>query len=381
MFLVVTLAAVYLATNVASAATVPQYEKVYYDLENADVLFKEYLKIHNKHYSAQEYPKRLETFKQSLREINIRNEVFSQTVFAPTVFSDLTQEERKSRFGFLPFNNTDAVILEVDPNAIYEDHFDWRDKGAVSAVKNQGACGSCYIFSAIGNIEGQYAIKHGQCLSLSEQQALDCLNTLGCNGGWPDDVMSQLAADNAALELESDYPYIASRGQCAEDASKKRVTVQDGKKLQTDDENALKQYLVTYGPLSIGPCARSARIATTILLANPAVKQQCMHCCVSAWRVRQPVKLLALEVSHLRPLALDATDMQMYSGGVLHPSECENVMDHAVLLVGYGEEAGTPYWIIKNSWGTNWGEQGYVRMVRGIKACGITTYVATSTVA
>ncbi|XP_073941135.1 cysteine proteinase 1-like [Choristoneura fumiferana] len=330
MFLVVTLAAVYLATNVASAATVPQYEKVYYDLENADVLFKEYLKIHNKHYSAQEYPKRLETFKQSLREINIRNEVFSQTVFAPTVFSDLTQEERKSRFGFLPFNNTDAVILEVDPNAIYEDHFDWRDKGAVSAVKNQGACGSCYIFSAIGNIEGQYAIKHGQCLSLSEQQALDCLNTLGCNGGWPDDVMSQLAADNAALELESDYPYIASRGQCAEDASKKRVTVQDGKKLQTDDENALKQYLVTYGPLSI---------------------------------------------------ALDATDMQMYSGGVLHPSECENVMDHAVLLVGYGEEAGTPYWIIKNSWGTNWGEQGYVRMVRGIKACGITTYVATSTVA
>ncbi|KAI8427478.1 hypothetical protein MSG28_002011 [Choristoneura fumiferana] len=333
MFLVITLAAVYLATNVASAATVPQYEKVYYDLENADVLFKEYLEIHNKHYSAQEYPKRLETFKQSLREINIRNEVFSQTVFAPTVFSDLTQEEHESRFGFLPSNSTEAkVTLEVDPNAIYEDHFDWRDKGVVAPVKDQGPCGSCYIFSAIANIEGQYAIKHGECLSLSEQQALDCLRTHGCGGGFPDDVMSQFAIDNAGVELEADYtPYSARSLQCVEKASKKHVTVKDSKSVEINDEDALKKYLVTYGPLSIG---------------------------------------------------LDATDMLTYKSGILHPAKCKKlVANHAVLLVGYGEEAGTPYWIIKNSWGTNWGEQGYVRMVRGIKACAITTYVAASTVA
>lgn len=204
-------------------------------------------------------------------------------------------------------------------------NFDWRDKGAVNEVKNQAQCGSCWAFGTVASIEGANWIANGELLSLSEQELVDCSTSdSGCGGGLPSRAYEDLIDTNSGLELENVYPYQASDGTCQAKRSLERVFLNNWYPIK-QDENLIAQALMMFGPLAIG---------------------------------------------------VNADPFQMYNGGIMDPSSCSpNGIDHAVTLVGFGNEGGRDFWTIRNSWGKGWGENGYVRLIRGKGACGMNLMV------
>ena len=216
------------------------------------------------------------------------------------------------------------------------DAYDWRDYGRVSPVKVQG---SCLAFSIIANLEGLYYAKKGVMKTFSEQMLVDCdTSDSGCNGGLMQYAFTWLKKNG--IMLDSDYPYTGTKGTCKSDKSKYvDMSVTGYKKLGSSwstwsavDEDEVKDFLYETGPLAIA------------LNANP----------------------LQTYVSGI----LDLTSSQCPSSGI----------NHAVTLVGYGTEDSVAYWIIKNSWGTSWGEKGYFRIRRGKGTCGVNCYITTATV-
>ncbi|CAH1391942.1 unnamed protein product [Nezara viridula] len=222
-------------------------------------------------------------------------------------------------FTFLPPANVEIA-----------ESIDWRQSGAVTPVKNQGHCGSCWAFSSTGAIEGQLYRKSGKLVSLSEQQLVDCsrsYNNKGCKGGLMDYSFRYLE-DVEGLESEDSYPYEGIDSTCRYNKNK----VVSGTKVRayTDikayDDNALKAAVATVGPISIAVSAGNQHF-------------------------------------------------MFYKGGVYNGDTCiPYYLDHGILLVGYGSEDGEDYWLVKNSWGAVWGEQGYMKLTRAKKnACGIST--------
>jgi len=202
---------------------------------------------------------------------------------------------------------------------------DWRKKGAVTPVKDQGQCGSCWAFSTTGSTEGAHQIATGKLVGLSEQQLVDCSSAQGnqgCNGGLMDQAF-QYIISNPGIASEEAYPYTAQDGTC--NTAAKSVTMITGyTDVTSGDEGALMK-AVNVGPVSV-----------------------------------------AIEA--------DQSCFQFYSGGVLNDPTCGTQLDHGVLAVGYGTLSGQDYWIVKNSWGTSWGvESGYVFIAKGIDECGIAT--------
>lgn len=311
---------------------------------SAENLFDKFKAKYNRVYEDEnEHAMRLRIFKQNLFQIRQLNKFETGTAkYGITDFADLTLEEYRQRTGLLVpeeesnyIPNTIADIPDID----LPESFDWRENNAVTAVKNQGTCGSCWAFSVTGNIEGLNAIKTGTLESFSEQELLDCDKTdSACMGGLPDTAYKAIE-QIGGLETEDEYPYKARKHQCTFNKTLHHVSIRGAVDLPKKDEIAIAKWLVQNGPVSIG---------------------------------------------------INANAMQFYRGGISHPWKvlCRaSSLDHGVLLVGFGIakypvfNKTLPYWIVKNSWGPRWGEQGYYRVFRGDNTCGVSSMASSAVLA
>ncbi|XP_063618234.1 cysteine proteinase 1-like [Cydia splendana] len=225
-----------------------------YDLDKADELFADFIKKYERKYvSAEEFRMRFEIFKRNLVKLNEwnANSQYENSGFIINQFAD--QENTPPCVDPSKMNNT-MPLTEVKREFIVNapDELDYSTQGLVTEIKDQNPCGSCYIFAAIGNIEGVHAKQTGQLVSLSEQQILDCMSSATCHGGHAYEVINYVASNQGSMS-EADYPYIEKdKTTCRFDASKVKVKVNAAQSFNTPDDESLKGALVQNGsPLAV----------------------------------------------------------------------------------------------------------------------------------
>lgn len=292
--------------------------------------FEEWSAMYGKVYEPTERDYRNTVYDSNVARILEHNAGNYSWTMGVNKFADLTADEFKAMYtggiripkkslrakAVGPFNTT------ANPTSV-----DWSQKGAVTPVKNQQQCGSCWAFSTTGSVEGAWFLSNGTLVSLSEQQLVDCSGpegNQGCNGGLMDYAF-QYIIDNKGITTEDAYPYTAQDGTCQAKGKPIAATLSGFKDVAVNSEVALETAIV-----------------------------------------QQPVSV-AVEA--------DQSVFQFYSGGVMD-SACGTQLDHGVLAVGYGVDTGKEYYKVKNSWGADWGEKGYIRLGRGSKfnpsgQCGI----------
>jgi len=299
--------------------------------EKVEELFYEHMTKYNLNFAdGKEFIARLEIFSDNLRMIESHNADEKKTfTMGLNKFSHLTNDEwqKEMNFGAVPPKLRSNAKMHGEPSTLKDvpDSVDWVTAGAVTPVKNQGQCGSCWSFSTTGGLEGAYYIKNKNLVSFSEQELVSCDNTNnGCNGGWMDTAFSWIKS-NGGLPTEEDYPYVSGNGQVPACQSSKTMV----------EGSACSSYT------DVQPGSVSALMS--------AVAQQPVSVAIQA---NQPA-------------------FQHYQSGVL-TSGCGQQLDHGVLATGYGTENGVDYWQVKNSWGEDWGDQGYILIERSsANLCGI----------
>jgi len=289
-------------------------------------LFAEWKQTHNKLYATeQEHKHRLAVFSKNARFVANHDAEAAGFTVALNQFADLSGSEFASLF--LGTNIT-KVAGEYFPSDLTAADVDWRTKGAVTPVKNQGQCGSCWSFSTTGSVEGAHFLATNRLISLSEQNLVDCSTpqgNMGCNGGLMDSAFRYIIS-NQGIDTEASYPYTATGpNSCKFNRGNVGATIKSFHDVASGSESAL-QTAVQARPVSV-----------------------------------------AIDASH--------QSFQLYHSGVYHEAACSRTaLDHGVLAVGYGTDGGKAYWIVKNSWGAGWGMGGYILMSRNQNNnCGIAT--------
>jgi len=297
--------------------------------EEYQLMFGKFMTQYNKKYTHDTFFYRYTVFKANMDKIALANQQKHTYTLGMNEMGDMTHAEFKSTK--LGYNRVDRTHLRAKnacaiPNKKAPATVNWVTAGAVTPVKNQGQCGSCWSFSTTGAMEGAVFVASKQLQSLSEQQLIDCSTAQGnegCNGGLMDDAF-QYIISNGGLTTEDDYPYTATGPNTCNTNVQLMSTCTGYCDVTSGSETALAA-AVALGPVSV-----------------------------------------AIEA--------DQNCFQFYSGGVLSDPTCGTNLDHGVLAVGYGSDAGTPYWLVKNSWGASWGLAGYVWIAKdtgGVGECGI----------
>jgi C1A family cysteine protease len=307
--------------------------------------FQDFMKTHKKAYTTiEEFMARFKVFQSNY----VKTERLALDTESPishtagiTKFSDMTPQEfrqiyRNLKVDALTLHGNTSEELSIDLDVDVPESWDWRtNESAVGPVKDQGQCGSCWAFSTVGNLEGLVNLKNkstkANFIQFSEQELVDCdtQEDQGCNGGLMEYAFTYL--ETHPLATEQQYPYKAEDGKCKVPKSGSPLVASYVLKKNLD-EKQMAALLYQTGPLAI---------------------------------------------------ALNADPLQTYQKGVidLSHSACDpEALDHGVTLVGYGhdQKSGKDYWIVKNSWGENWGEDGYFRIARGKATCGVNAYVSTA---
>ncbi|XP_023029676.2 cathepsin L-like proteinase isoform X1 [Leptinotarsa decemlineata] len=288
----------------------------------------EFQRTENKAYSdPSEKVRRFGVFQNNLRIIEKHNARYHQGLesyfLGVTSFADWTDEEYLDLLNFqddeIPALNESFHVFAEDLKVA--DSKDWVVEGAVLPVQNQGKCQSCWAFSVNGALEGQNVIVNKVRIPLSEQQLVDCFHKTCSKGSQRNKALDYIKSNG--LQADSSYPYVAKYTHCQYD-SKEVILRMKGYKRLSPNEEELKKAVGTLGPISVG---------------------------------------------------INARDLKLYQGGIFNPANCPTNTNHAVLAVGYGTSAsGMKYWLLKNTYGVKWGEDGYLRLIRDAdNKCGVAT--------
>jgi C1A family cysteine protease len=279
--------------------------------------FVQWKNTQNKAYSSpKEEQYRKLNFYRNLRDIEAVNTDASLTYKAGlNQFSDLTEEEFVIKYTGFTGVNTEDGVPHVNAGQINDDDVDWTTQGAVNPVKNQGQCGSCWAFSAVGAAESAWEISGQKLASFSEQQLVDCSSAYGnqgCNGGLMNNAFNYWIKSSKGIALESAYPYTAKDGTCKWDASMITGTIRAFSVIAQQDCDGLL-HAITQQPVSVGIAANA---------------------------------------------------IMSYTSGIFNNARCGTQLNHGVVAVGYGTQNGQEFWKVRNSWGASWGENGYIRFLR-----------------
>jgi C1A family cysteine protease len=263
-------------------------------------------------------------FRRNLAEIDRKNaDPKEQATFGVNHFAHLCAAEFKATMLPSHFQATNRTTIAALPT-IAGQAVDWRAMGAVTPIKNQGMCGSCWSFGATGSIEGAWKLAGNQLVGLSEEELVECdmIAADGCSGAQNLIQSYQWVVQNGGIDTEADYPYTSGGG-------------------------------------AVGPC-NTQKTQNKIAHISSYINLQSNEAQMASW----------IATNGPAQIGVDALSWQMYSGGIM--SNCNGQqLDHSVLAVGFDTTFSTPYWIVKNSWGTMWGENGYIRLAYGSNQCGL----------
>ena len=307
----------------AFLATLASLASCTYYLDHEEKSFVAWMRSTNQLFTGDEYHQRFGIFISNSRLVKEHNNGNKKFTVTMNKFAAYTPAEYKALLGFrIDLSKRIARKTVRKSNA---DSVDWRDKGVVNGIKDQAQCGSCWAFSAIQAVESADAIATGTLQSFSEQNLVDCVTgCAGCGGGLMTEAYDYVIANQGGkFCLEDDYKYTSYDGTCQFDKYSHVGSISKYINIVEGDEEDLAAKVEQNGPVAV---------------------------------------------------AIDASNwsFQLYSSGIYDEPSCSSFsLDHGVGCVGFGSEKGTKYWIVRNSWGTSWGEQGYIRMIWKNNQCGI----------